>query len=184
MTFLSQQQLEDGKLKGLKSVKGNLEKFDKESGHAQIKVNYESEDIDLSTAIPATTLDQAEQIVLQSYDVFSPLSTPPSYHPPEEQFGQNARRAVNNIQSMTGRAAGNTIIYHPAQEEKVRTIVDLLHDNMEYIASENCLESRILVMYRGTSDLDQPLIYVDGTGIVLNNVFADANYYGKFVKIG
>lgn len=184
MTFLSQQSLEDGKLKGLKKAKGSLEKFDKESGKAQIKVNYESEDIDLTTAIPAATLDEAEKIVLQTYDVFGPLSTPPSYHPPEEQFANNARRAVNNIQTMSGRAAGNTVVYNPSQEEKVRTIVDVLHNNMEYIASDNCPEERILVMYRGTADVDQPVIFVEDTGIVLNSVFADSRTYGKFVKIG
>jgi hypothetical protein len=41
----------------------------------------------------------------------------------------------------------------------------------------------LLVLYRGQSDEDQPLIYVDGAGLLMNNHVAKVENYGKFVRI-
>ena len=42
---------------------------------------------------------------------------------------------------------------------------------------------QVLVIYRGQDDGDQPLIYVEGEGLLMNNKVALVEDYGKFVDI-
>ena len=42
---------------------------------------------------------------------------------------------------------------------------------------------QVLVIYRGQDDSDQPLIYVEGEGLLMNNKLALVEDYGKFIDI-
>lgn len=56
-------------------------------------------------------------------------------------------------------------------------------EEIDWIEHENAPEDKVLVLYRGKEAVDQPLIYVEGTGLILNSRFADVGGYGKFTKI-
>lgn len=56
-------------------------------------------------------------------------------------------------------------------------------DSIEWIEHSGAPKDKVLVMYRGTEDSDQPLVYVDGAGLILNNRHTTVEYYGKFTKV-
>jgi len=132
---------------------------------------------------------------------------------PEAQLAHRISNARAKIANFSKRGMGNTVIFHPRvldriEEAKVAIKVtevaqpgpnyendpdDIVmveqekpyfgEDEVEFIPHEMAPEDKVLVMYRGTGDDDQPLIYVEGEGLVLNNSVADVETYGKFVRI-
>ena len=56
-------------------------------------------------------------------------------------------------------------------------------DSIAWIEHDLAPEDKVLVLYRGTEDSDQPLIYVEGAGLILNNKLSAVDGYGKFTKV-
>ena len=56
-------------------------------------------------------------------------------------------------------------------------------DAIAWIEHANAPDDKVLVLYRGTDDTDQPLIWVEGTGLIMNSKMAAVETYGKFTKV-
>ena len=54
---------------------------------------------------------------------------------------------------------------------------------MFFIESEHCPEDRVLILYRGEEQDDQPLFWVEGEGLVQNSKRSDVTHYGKFIRL-
>lgn len=193
MTFLSVQSFDENEqIHTLKSVKRTVDLDtvkSNEHGHSTVKmkVDFETEAFGRDNLIPARNEQEAEQYVFEN-EIFWNLSTPPMNHVPEElRLAENIRRAAGNVATNSGRGTGNTVVYNPAVEHQIETVKEVYETSpaasMTFVASDQAPTDRVLVLYRGTESEDQPLIYVPGEGLLLNNGFTEVENYGKYVKI-
>jgi len=156
---------------------------------------------------PYSTLTDAEQFVLTPDEVFWFVSSPPMrFIAPEALNAAKISRAMANISTMSKHGFGNTVIYNPvfsdqieeakvAQKEKevhcdpndlekTMTIKEpYFNEDVEFIEHPNAPDDCVLVLYRGSEKTDQPLIYIDGEGLLLNNSLSDVGNFGKFVRL-
>ena len=72
---------------------------------------------------------------------------------------------------------------HPDNWELTDMQIPYFPTEPEVIENEFAPDDAVLVLYRGTEDGDQPLIFIDGEGLLLNNKIAETYGYGKFVRI-
>lgn len=212
MTFLSEQSFNsDGVIKTIIKRRKILEMDTAQTqedgtvkGKARIKFDYG--DLTVEDIVPQGNLRGAEAFVLTEGEVFWAMSCPPLNHIAEDtRLAHRVSMAISNIGSNSQRGAGNTIVCHPS----CRAQVDAMFDKMKTVdqydeATDNMIEVQkpyfgeltpaifedelvdddvLLVLYRGESDEDQPLIYVDGAGLLMNNHVAKVEHYGKFVRI-
>ncbi len=211
MTFISTQSFDaDGEIKVVKSKRkilesGEVNEDGKLVGKARVKAEYEC--LTRDDLVPCGNLRAAEAMALDEMEIFWPSSSPPLNHiPAEAQFAHRISMAAANIANMSKRGVGNTIVCHPS----VRARVDECWDKtkkvkefnpetedmdielvkpyfpngpLEVIENDLAPDDSVLVLYRGAGEEDQPLIYVEGEGLLLNSKVADVETYGKFVRI-
>lgn len=211
MTFLSKQSFDnDGVIKVVKKKRKILESVTSQEGtkiSGQAKVKYEYGELTADNLVKVDSLRAAEGMVLTEGEVFWGMSTPPLNHiDPAAHFAHRISMAAANIGNMSGRGNGNTVVCHPSARDKVDQCWDKVKTVQEFNpATEDMMdvqkayfpngpldvfehdlapEDSVLVLYRGESDDDQPLIYVDiWDGLLLNSEAADVETYGKFVRI-
>jgi hypothetical protein len=209
MTFLSEQQFDEhGNIEVFVKKRKILETYDQQAdgtvkGQARIKFEYGNCTRD--DVLVVGNLAAAEAMVLDEGVVFPCYGSPPLNHiDADSRLAHLISMAAANIGTFSKRGNGNTIVCHPSLTEtvrdcftKIKTIQqydeeseDMIDVEAPYFASEpeiieTALASneQVLVLYRGTDDSDQPLIYVHGEGLLLNNKIAEVHYYGKFVDL-
>lgn len=179
---------EDGTIKGKAEVKLEYGTLTRENLNAEVG-----------------NLAAAETLVLEEFEIFWPYSTPPLNHvDPESHLAHRISMAAANIGENSKRGRGNTVICHPTLREKVDNCWDKLktvkqydptvddmvevkkpyfEEPLEVIEHDAAPEDSVLVLYRGEDDTDQPLIYIESEGLLLNNAIADVEHYGKFVRV-
>lgn len=176
-------------------------------GKAEVKFEYG--ELTRDDLTPVGNLLAAEVYVLEEGNVFWGASTPPLNHIDESsRLAHRIGNAAANIANFSKRGMGNTVIFHPSvidrieeakvAQKEVKVPVDptdpdtemkteykpyFQEGQVEFIEHDAAPEDKVLVIYRGPGDDDQPLIYVEGEGLVMNNTVADVETYGKFVRI-
>ena len=210
MTFLSQQSFDaEGKIKTIKQKRKILETVEStEDGilKGQARVKFEYDELTREDLVPMGNLRAAEAHVLEEGEVFWGMSTPPLNHVDRDAWlAHRISMAAANIGANSKRGNGNTVVCHPSVREQVEQCWDKTKMVKQYIEEiddmveipqpyfptgplevfENELapEDSVLVIYRGEDETDQPLIYVEGEGLLLNNKVTDVENYGKFVRI-
>lgn len=211
MTFLSQQSFdEDGEIKVIKSKRKILDMDTAEvqddgtiKGKAEVKYEYETLTRDDLTEVG--NLRAAEVMAMEEGEIFWGYSSPPLNGVDEElHLAHMLSLAASNIATMTKRGFGNTFIVNPTRADEVRdafskqkTIqqynpeteemddvqVPYFPGEPELIEDDGMNPEQVLVIYRGQEDGDQPLIYVEGEGLLMNSKIALVEDYGKFVDI-
>lgn len=178
------------------------------TGKARVKFEYKK--LTADDIKPFHNLVSAETHVLTPGALFGYLSSPPMNGLPEDQHAPyNIKRALANIATMTKGAFGNVVVYHPSNEKRIEEIkvaereVEVPANPMdpecevmvkekkpyfaegavEFVPSEYIDDDVVLAFYRGIDDGDQPLIYVDGHGLLENNTRSEVRNYGKFVDL-
>ena len=161
----------------------------------KVKLGFETEDVAVDELMPASSVADAEKLVFEE-EIFSNLSMPPVRHvPPQLMFAYTIARACGNVNTRCGRGPANTLVYNPViqpevdeLEKKMAELTRLqisAEQKLNLVPTDNCPKDKVLVMYRGAEECDQPLIFVDNgesSGLLLNNTFADAEDYGKIIK--
>jgi len=210
MTFLSKQSFDaDGKIKTIKAKRKVLESVEStEDGilKGQARVKFEYDELTREDLTPAESLEAAEALVLEEGEVFWGMGTPPLNHiAPEDRAAHRISTASASIGDRTKRGYGNTVICHPSAKavvddcwERTKTVDQYLPDSEEPIKvvvpyfpqgpltvfeDARAPEDKVLVIYRGESDDDQPLIYVEGEGLIKNSKVIDVENYGRFVRL-
>ena len=208
MTFLSQQNFDDnGEIKVIKQKRKILEEGEivdgKLKGKARVKFEYES--LTREDLTEVGNLRAAEVMAMEEGEIFWGYGSPPLNGVDDENvLAHRISLAASNIATMSKRGFGNTIIVHPTRAEEVRDAFtkqktveqyDEASDSMqpaqipyfpvepEVFEDDAMNPEQVLVLYRGTEDGDQPLIYVDGEGLIMNSKVALVEDYGKFVDI-
>lgn len=210
MTFLSTQSFdENGEISVFKKKRNILESVEASDdgslkGTARVKI--EKDVLTKEDVVMAGNLRAAEAHVLEEGNVFWGMSTPPLNHVDRESWlAHRISMAAANIAGGSTRGMGNTVVCHPDVREKVDACWDkiktvnrfnpLINDTMEVeepyfpagpleiIENDMAPDDSVLVLYRGVDDGDQPLIYVEGEGLLFNNKVAAVENYGKFVRI-
>lgn len=195
MTFLSVQSFDaNGEIKVFAKRRQILDKIEEHidnkgtneapmiKGKARIK--YETNTMTEEDITPFNSIEEAEEYVLDPDNLFMFISMPPvKANNDDEKFILHARRASANISSRTNRGFGNTVVYHPSNERHA----DLLRRDpefagVEFFENERTTDEGILILYRGENEIDQPLIYVPGKGLLMNGTLVDVDFYGKFVR--
>jgi hypothetical protein len=210
MTFLSEQSFdEDGNIKTFIKKKNTAESVatqDDGSVKAQVRVKFEYGNLTAEDITPIGNLCGAESLVLTQGDIFWGMSTPPLNHIAEEcRLAHRVGMAAANIGDKSKRGQGNTIVCHPTVRDKVDAMFDKIKTVQKYDEATEDMQDvevpyfpngpltvfehdlapddSVLVLYRGDSDEDQPLIYVEGHGLVTNSKVVAVEHYGKFVRI-
>lgn len=212
MSFISQQEFnEDGVIETIVKTRKVLETVESQeegrlSGKARVKV--ETGTLTLEDCQPFHSIEEAEGMILTEGEYFWSVSRPPLNHIPEEEHNAyRISRAVANIGAMSKRGAGNTIIVHPSARAKVdaalemqRTVetplnpeepdgpkqsqrVPYFDPKPTVVEHEDAPDDTVLVLYLGEEANDQPLVWVEGHGLIVNNKVTDVENYGKFVRI-
>jgi hypothetical protein len=210
MTFLSEQSFdEDGNIKTFIKKGHTAESADVQadgSVKAQVRVKFEYGNLTAEDITPIGNLCGAECLVLTHGDIFLGMSTPPLNHVAEEcRFAHRVGMAAANIGERSKRGTGNTIVCHPSTRDQVDAMFDKMKIVQKYDEATDDMQDvevpyfpngpltvfehdlapddSVLVIYRGESDEDQPLIYVEGHGLVTNSKVVAVEHYGKFVRI-
>jgi hypothetical protein len=208
MTFLSQQKFnEDGVIKIISKRRRVLEDGKVEDGvlKGKARIVLEYGDLDRTMLVDVGDLEAAETFVLTEFEVFYGMSTPPlNQIDPENHFAHRISIAAASIGDSTKRAWGNTVVCHPERRAQVddcwnkikaikiysEEIADMIDGERPYFdeplkvyESENAPKDKVLVMYIGDDENDQPLIHVDGEGLLMNNTLVNVKEYGRFVRI-
>jgi hypothetical protein len=210
MTFLSEQSFdEDGNIKTFIKKGHDTESFDIQTSglaKAQVRVKFKYGNLTADDITPIGNLCGAESLVLTEGEVFWGMSTPPLNHIAENcRLAHRVGMAAANIGGHSTRGVGNTIVCHSTVRDKVDAMFDKMKivqkfdeatDDMQDVevpyfpngpltVFEHDLapEDSVLVIYRGETDEDQPLIYVEGAGLVTNSKVVAVEHYGKFVQI-
>lgn len=210
MSFISVEHFdENGEFKVFKSQRRVLEEIDEQDngiikGKARVKNEYVT--LDQTDIVPVDNLLEAEKMALEEFEIFYSISTPPLNHIPQENWlAHRISTAAANIATMSKRGFGNTVICHPSLRsqvdacwDKTKTVQEFDPNTEEMIEREkpyfpagayevfehpDADTQSVLVMYRGETPQDQPLIYIENHGLLLNNRIADVEFYGKFVKV-
>lgn len=210
MTFLSEQSFDaDGNIKTI-IKKGKVfesgEVQDDGTIKGKARVEYKYGELTVDDVTPIGNLCGAEVLALTEGEFFWGSSTPPLNHIEEDhRLAHRVGMASANISDRSKRGVGNTIVCHPdlreaidAMWDKEKTVqkydeeTEEMQDTqvpyfpngpMQVFEHDLAPDDSVLVIYRGEGPEDQPLIYVDGHGIVANNKVTDVENYGKFVKI-
>jgi hypothetical protein len=207
MTFLSEQSFdENGVIKVVVKKSRVLESGEVKDGvlTGKARVKFKYEELTRDDVLPMGNRLAAEVHVLEEGEVFWGISTPPLNHVPKDShFAHRISLAQSNINSNGGRGRGNTIICHPSVTVRVRACFDKLktiqqmtatkemvdvqvpyfQNEPEIIEHDLAAENSVLVIYRGSNDSDQPLIYVEGEGLLMNDKISAIETYGKFVRV-
>lgn len=208
MTFLSVQSFdENGEIpivvKQRKILEnGEVQEDGSIKGQARIKNEYDN--LTRDDLQPVGNLAAAESFVLEEGRVFWGSSRPPLNHIPSDcHLAHRISMASKAIGNKTRRGWGNTVICHPSLVDAVNQCWDKTKTVKIFIDEDNEVEQEqpyftepltviehdfapddsVLVMYRGERDDDQPIIYVDGEGLLINNKLTAAENYGSFVRI-
>lgn len=210
MTFLSNQSFDDeGKINVIVKRRRILESGEVDpktgtlKGKARIKFDYGS--LTKANVIPFGNELAAEVFVLEEGEVFWGMSTPPLNHVDKDcHLAHRISLAASNIAGASKCGAGNTIVCHPSLAARVNQCFDKVKtvdqfnpkteeleevqkpyfiEPLEVIEHDLAPDNAVLVIYRGQEDGDQPLIYVDGEGLIVNNEVAPVETYGKFVRM-
>ena len=148
------------------------------------RVKYETNALTKDDVMPFNSIEEAEEHVLEPFEVFDFISKPPLHDVPEEEkIFKHIHRAMANVASMSKRGFANTMVYHPSNQAFVDQVDEKLEEDLDYIAHDKMVENCVLVIYRGEEDIDQPLIYVEGHGLLVNNKLTDIINYGNFIRI-
>jgi hypothetical protein len=210
MTFLSKQSFDaDGKIKTIKSKRKILETVEStEEGilKGQARVKFEYDELTRDDLTPVDSLESAEALVLEEGEVFWSMGTPPLNHiAPEDRAAHRISTAAASIADRTKRGPGNTVICHPSNTaivedcwERTKTVDQYLpgmetpikvaapyfpNGPLTVFEDARAPEDKVLVIYRGADDDDQPLIYVEGEGLIKNSKVVDVENYGRFVRL-
>ena len=208
MTFISQQNFdEDGNIKILVGKDMTLESVKNEEGvlKGQARVKFKHEMLTREDLTEVGNLRAAEALVMEEGKVFWGYAHPPLNGIPDDcKLAHQIALAASNIQTMTKRGFGNTVIVHPTNAERVREAFtkektvqrfdpeteDMVDVQIPYFLNEPELfedelmdPNQVLVIYRGQDDSDQPLIYVEGEGLLKNSKVVPVEDYGKFIDI-
>jgi len=211
MSFIPQQEFnEDGVIETIVKKRKILESVEsqedgKVTGKARVKI--ETGTLTAEDCQPYHSIEEAEGMILTECEIFWPMSRPPLNHIPEsEHNAYRLSRAIANIGEMSKRGPGNTIIVYPELRAKVEAALEMQREveqpnpfdpegepqkvQMPYfdpkpriIEHEEAPDDTVLVIYMGEEENDQPLVWVEGYGLILNNKVTDVENYGKFVRI-
>jgi hypothetical protein len=209
MTFLSTQNFdENGTIKTIIKKRKILETGEvidgKIKGTAKIKIEYG--ELTRDDLIKTGNLRATEGYILEEGNVFWGMSTPPINHIAEDsRLAHRISTAAASVGAHSTRGVANTIVCHPTARPQVDACWDKLKTVKQYDeASEEMIdvekpyfpngemtvyedvlapEDKVLVLYKGEDQADQPFVYVDGEGLLLNNKLTDVENYGKFVRI-
>jgi len=104
------------------------------------------------------------------------------YHP---DFAEAIEQAKVALKTVKVPQPGPNHENDPNDVEMVEQEVPYFQDpdSIDWIEHTGAPEDKVLVMYRGTEDSDQPLIYVEGAGLILNDKLSAVDGYGKFTKV-
>jgi len=209
MTFLSQQSFDaDGQIPVIKKKRKILKEDEvQEDGSIKGKaeVKYEHEYLTRDDLLEVGNIRAAELMVMDEGEVFWGYGAPPLHGIDEDcKLAHMLSLAASNIATMTKRGFGNTMIVHPTRAAEVRDSFTKQKWVQQYSEEKDDMEDvqipyfpaepevfeddgmnpeQVLVIYRGQEDGDQPLIYVEGEGLLLNSKIALVEDYGKFVDI-
>jgi hypothetical protein len=209
MTFISQQTFDaDGNIKVIVKRRKILEVGETQedgSVKGQARVKFEYGDLTREDLTAVGNLRAAEVMAMEEGEVFWGYSCPPLNNVAEEnKLAHMISLAASNIATHSKRGFGNTIVCHPSNADRIRDaftkektvkqysaeVDDMVDMQIPYFPHEPQVfedeimnETQVLVIYRGDDDGDQPLIYVEGEGLLLNNKVALVEHYGKFVDI-
>ena len=209
MTFISQQTFDaDGNIKVIVKRRKILEVGETQedgSVKGQARVKFEYGDLTREDLTAVGNLRAAEVMAMEEGKVFWGYAHPPLNNVEDDcKLAHMISLAASNIATMSKRGFGNTVIVHPTNAELIResftkqkTIEQydeetdgMIDVQIPYFPTEPELfeddlmnPDQVLVIYRGQDDGDQPLIYVEGEGLLMNNKVALVEDYGKFVDI-
>jgi hypothetical protein len=210
MTFLSEQNFDnDGVIKTIikkRKILDSSETQDDGTIKGKARIKFEYGEFTAADIVPQGNLRGAEGMVLTEGEVFWAMSCPPLNHVEVEcRLAHRVCMAISNIGDNSQRGAGNTIVCHPSVREQVDAMFTQMKTVDQYdeetdstievkrpyfdgdipsIFEDDLVDDDVLlVLYRGENDEDQPLIYVDGAGLLMNNHVAKVEHYGKFVRI-
>lgn len=211
MTFLSTQTLDDnGKLKVVVDKRKILESGEVKDGKltGKARVKYEYGELDESEIRPFSSIEEAESFIMDEGELFWAMSTPPLNH--IDDSAKLAHRMANaraNIMASVKRNGIVTILYHPSVQNRIDeakvamremesvnpmdpegdmivTQVPYFEDDFtEFVPHDGMPDDTVLVLFKGSADEDQGIIYVEGHGLALNDKVTDPENYGKFVRI-
>lgn len=211
MTFLSEQTFDaDGNIKTIKKKSTGIEKGSLHEANgklkAKAKITIEYGALTREDLTPMGNLMGAEAVVMTEGEVFNTMGTPPLNHIAEDaRLAHRISTAIANIGVTSTRGSGNTIVCHPSLRDQVDACFDKMKDieqfdpetedmmtvqkpyfangPLQVFETNVAPDDSVLVLYRGEGDDDQPLIYVEGEGLVMNNSLVSVDKYGKFVRI-
>lgn len=209
MTFLSKQAFDDdGKIKVIVKKRKILESGEQQDdgtikGKARVKFEYG--ELTRDDLVEVGNLRAAEVMAMEEGEIFWGYSCPPLNHIDDDcKLAHMISMAASNIATHSKRGFGNTIVCHPSIANDIREcftkqkLVDQYDEESDgmvevpvpYFPNEPELfeddlmnPEQVLVIYRGEDDGDQPLIYVEGEGLLMNNKITEVEHYGKFVDI-
>jgi hypothetical protein len=210
MTFLSQQSFDaDGNINTIIKRRkvfesGEVQEDGSIKGKATVKFDYGS--LTVEDMIPTGNLCGAEVLALTEGEVFWGMSTPPLNHIDEDsRLAHRVAIAAAWIGEAAKRGTGNTVVCHPSVRDKIDLMWDKMktiqkydeesdemkdvevpyfgNGELEVFEHDLAPDDSVLVIYRGEDPADQPLIYVEGEGLVTNNKIVAVMNYGKFVRI-
>jgi hypothetical protein len=173
-------------------------------GKAEVKLEYGTLTREnLNTDVG--NLAAAEVLALEEFEIFWGMGTPPLNHvDPDSHLAHRISMAAANIGDATKRGRGNTVVCHPSVRDKVdncwdkiktvkqydETVDDMVdvqrpyfQEPLEVIEHDAAPEDSVLVLYRGEDETDQPLIYIEGEGLLMNSAITNVENYGKFVRV-
>ena len=209
MTFLSTQSFDDdGKINVIVKKRKILESGERQEdgsikGKARIKFEYG--ELTRDDLVAVGNHRAAEVMAMEEGEIFWGYSCPPLNGVDDDcKLAHMISMAASNIATHSKRGFGNTVVCHPSIADQIRESFTKQKTVEEYNEeSENMVEAKIpyfpkepelfeddamdntqvLVLYRGEDDGDQPLIYVEGEGLLMNNKIAHVEHYGKFVDV-
>ena len=210
MSFLSQQSFdENGEVKVIVAKRKVFEagEIDQVTGHlvgtARIKYDYDA--LTRDDIVNVGNLRAAEVLVMEEGEIFWGTAAPPLHGIADDCIlAHKMSLAASNIKTMSKRGFGNTFVVHPTRADEVREAFgklktvqqydeeteDMVDVQIPYFQGEPDLfedevmdTEQVLVIYRGQDGCDQPLIYIEGEGLLMNSKVALVEDYGKFVRI-